>query len=305
MVDGLQVDNVHDGIDLRSADPLDATSGDGWVLRNSYMTYIRDDCIEDDDLSSGTIYDVLWDGCFVGVSAARDGAQPNQSNERITLDHALIRLQLMPSTAYGMDHGFLLKWSPEAPRLTIRNSIFFIEDNAAGEWPPGTILDNVTLVLGRGAGTTPSLDPMPGLRITTDRTIWTAARQDWLNRHGCSGFGTCLDITTPIPPREPEPRCGGRSATSWGTGAADEVTGTAGRDVILGFAGNDRILGKGAKDVICGGRGKDVVVGNGGGDRLLGQQGRDLLRGGGGFDACNGGAGRDRAKQCGATLNVP
>jgi Ca2+-binding RTX toxin-like protein len=305
VVDGLQVDNLHDGINLRSADPSDGTSGDGWVLRNSYMTYMRDDCIENDDLSSGTVRDVLFDGCFVGISAddVHDVA-PDQSHERITLNHALIKLQLMPSVEYGMDHGDLLKWSPEAPRVTIRNSVFFIEDNAAGDWPEGTILENVTLVLGQAAGA-PSLDPMPGLRITRDRQIWTAARQDWLDRHGCSGFGNCPNITTPIPPREPMPRCEKRSATSWGTASRDTLKGTPGPDVILGFAGKDRIFGKGAKDVICAGNGNDVVVGNIGSDRLLGQVGSDLLRGGGGFDVCIGGAGRDRANGCRATLNVP
>jgi hypothetical protein len=44
-VNGLQVDNLRDGIDLRSAVPSNPASGDGWVFRNSYMTYIRDDCI--------------------------------------------------------------------------------------------------------------------------------------------------------------------------------------------------------------------------------------------------------------------
>jgi hypothetical protein len=305
VVDGLQADNVHDGIELRSADPLDATSGDGWVLRNSYMTYIRDDCIADDDLSSGTIYDVLWDGCFVGVSAARDESQPDQSNERITLNHALIRLQLMPSTEYGMDHGDLLKWSSEAPRVTIRNSVFFLEDDAAGEWPRGTILENVTLVLGPGAGATPSLDPRPGLRITSDRQIWTAARQDWLDRHGCTAFGACANITTPTPPGKPAPRCGRLDATTWGTRGRDKLNGTAHADVIAGLAGNDRILGRGAKDMICGGVGNDILQGNARNDRLRGQQGSDVLRGGPGFDVCVGGAGQDRVQACGARRDVP
>jgi hypothetical protein len=305
VVDGLQVDNIHDGINLRSADPSDASSGDGWVLRNSYMTYIRDDCIQNDDLASGTIYDVLWDGCFVGVSAARDADQPDQSNERITLNHVLIRLQLMLSSEYGMDHGHLLKWSPEAPRVTIRNSVFLIEDDSAGEWPPGTTFDNVTLVWNPASGSAPSLEPRPGLRITTDRRVWTAARQDWLDRHGCTAFGACANITTPIPPEKPAPRCGRLDATTWGTRGRDRLNGTARADVIAGLAGNDRILGKGAKDVICGGVGNDILQGNARNDRLRGQQGSDVLRGGPGFDVCVGGAGHDRARACGARRDIP
>jgi hypothetical protein len=200
LVDGFQADNVHDGFQFRSSSPTDPSSGDGWTFRNSFMTYIRDDCIENDDLSSGTVSDVLWDGCFVGFSATRDGTQPDQSSERIVFDHALIRLQEQPAdTSDGLDHGHLLKWSSYAPRPVIRNSVFLIEDNSAGEWPPGTVLENVTLVWAPDSGSAPSLDPMPGLTITTDMSVWENAKADWLAQHGCTSLGNCSHLTDPTP----------------------------------------------------------------------------------------------------------
>jgi hypothetical protein len=196
-VAGFQADNHHDAFQFRSTSPTDPAVGDGWVFEHSYVTYNRDDVIENDDLLSGTVRDVLWDGTHVGFSAARDGSQPDQSTERIVFEDVLIRLQEMPSARYGMDHGHLLKWSSYAPRPVIRNSVFFIEDNHAGEWPPGTVLENVTLVWDPSSGSAPSLEPMPGLTITTDMSVWENAKQRWLERHGCTSFGNCARLLNP------------------------------------------------------------------------------------------------------------
>jgi hypothetical protein len=195
---GLMVDNHHDGFQFRSTQPTDAGVGDGWTFAHSWMRYIRDDCIENDDLTSGVVRDVLWE-CFVAFSAARDGIQPNQPGERILFENVLIELTKMPSAQHGMDHGHLLKWSSGAPAPVIRNSIIRIDDNSAGEWPPGTVLENVVLVWDPTTGSAPSLDPMPGLTITTDQSVWETAKADWLARHGCTSFGSCTRLTDPTP----------------------------------------------------------------------------------------------------------
>jgi RTX calcium-binding nonapeptide repeat (4 copies) len=303
VVNGLQVDNIEDGIELRSADPSNPNSGDGWVLENSYMTYIRDDAVADDDMSTGKIVDVLFDGVYVGFSADRDGSQPDQSSERIVFDHAVIRLQEMPSAQYGMDTGDLLKWHPYAPRPVIRDSVFYVEDSAAGDWPAGTVIENSILVW-NGEGTL-SLGSMPGLRITTNLNVWRAARQDWLDRHGCTSFGNCSRLTDPIPPGTSLTECKGYDATILGTKGEDRLVGTTHRDVIIGLAGNDVISGRGGRDLICSGEGKDVVEGNSGKDRLWGQGEGDALNGGAGFDVCNGGPGRDRGRGCEAEQQIP
>jgi hypothetical protein len=36
---------------------------DGFVLRDSWMSYIRDDCIENDGHAEGTVRGNLFDGC--------------------------------------------------------------------------------------------------------------------------------------------------------------------------------------------------------------------------------------------------
>jgi hypothetical protein len=188
-INAYQADNMEDAINLRSKVPSNPAISDGWMVRNAYIIYNRDDCIEDDHLTSGSVYDVLFDGCFVGFSADDVHAvAPDQSGETIVFDHALIFLQEMPSTqSDGLNSGALLKWDPFAPRPVIRNSVFLIDKpSGAGEWPVNTTLSNVTIVL-NGPGTL-SLNMLPGMTVTSDISVWNNAKADWLTRHGCSAF---------------------------------------------------------------------------------------------------------------------
>jgi hypothetical protein len=109
------------------------------------------------------------------------------------------------------------------------------------------------------------------------------------------GFGTdrgTVRITVSLNP----PKCAGRDATVFGTGANDILTGTSGPDVIAGLRGNDTIRGGGRKDIICGGSGVDRIAGGSGGDRVNGGSGSDRLRGNGGNDRLTGKGGNDRLR---------
>jgi hypothetical protein len=186
VVDGLRADNVEDGI---------APFGDGFVGRNLYFTYIRDDCIENDAVAGGTVSDSLFDGCSMGLSARPSkgfNPRPPPPGETFRLDGVLLRLQPMPRDDEdrppdGLGNGQLFKWSRWSNRLVLRNSIFLVERVSmngvdAMRFPDRTIAKNVTLVW-TGPGDYPA--PVPsGVRVTKDRTVWDAARRDWLARHG-------------------------------------------------------------------------------------------------------------------------
>jgi hypothetical protein len=186
VVDGLRVDNVEDGI---------APFGDGFVGRNLYFTYIRDDCIENDAVAGGIVSDSLFDGCSMGLSARPSkgfSPTPPPPGETFTLDGVLLRLQPMPreernETPDGLGNGQLFKWSRWSNRLVLRNSIFLVERvsmNGPGAmgFPEGTAARNVTLVW-TGPGDYPA--PVPrGVRVVKDRKVWEAARRAWLARHG-------------------------------------------------------------------------------------------------------------------------
>jgi hypothetical protein len=148
----------------------------------------------------------LFDGCFVFLSADDVHAlAPDQSSETIVIDHAVVWHQLQTSeTSPLTDTGRLFKWDPFAPTVVVRNSVFLLDDPpGAGEWPPGTVLENVTIVL-KGPGTL-SLNMLPGMTVTTDFSVWNNAKADWLTRHGCSEFvpgvgASCTQQAYPTPP---------------------------------------------------------------------------------------------------------
>ena len=78
--------------------------------------------------------------------------------------------------------------------------------------------------------------------------------------------------------KPPRRRCGGRIATTVGTGKRDVLIGTPGPDEIFGGGGRDLIKGKGGADRLCGGAGPDLIRGGAGKDRVRGGAGRDRCR---------------------------
>jgi Tol biopolymer transport system component len=90
------------------------------------------------------------------------------------------------------------------------------------------------------------------------------------------------------------PKCGGRTATIFGTNASDVLAGTSGPDVIAGLRGNDTIRGGGRNDIICGGSGADLISAGRGGDRVNGGSGSDRVGGNSGNDRLTGAGGNDR-----------
>lgn len=211
VADGARIDNVEDGVAPRGTEGLFPKDGDGLTLRNLYLTYIRDDCIENDDIVGGVVVDSLFDGCYTGVSEvpSSDSLQwgyPAPQGETLTLDHVLLRLEPMPGprgtndpTALG--HGKLFKWSSVANSLVLRDSVFLVEQKPSGataDFPAGTTATNVTVVW-LGSGSYPGVLPASGVTVTTDRSVWDAARAEWLGRHGCVSFELCSKLHDPDP----------------------------------------------------------------------------------------------------------
>jgi hypothetical protein len=194
-VDGLRVDNTPDGIRPRGTGTF--------TVRNAWLSYVRDDCIENDHLQAGLVEDSLFDGCYVGFSA-RPSENTIQngvdgSGNVWTIRSSLIRLAPMPDPVGGDDdglgHGGFFKWhlwnhptSSLSPKLALYDNVFMAErvgqvgGNRMGT-PPGQIGDcqnNVMVWLGPG--------DFPGVlpdcfTVTTDPMVWDDAVADWLERH--------------------------------------------------------------------------------------------------------------------------
>jgi hypothetical protein len=221
LITGLEVDNIEDGFAPDATDSLNPASGDGWVLRNAWFNYIRDDCVEGDrGQTTGVVSDVLFDGCYVFYSTANSASGlPVQSDEQIIVENSLIFHKLMPSPV-GMgsetvcdnvippdicDTGNLLKWDPDgtAPSILIRNTIILEDDpSGAGTWPAGTVLENVTIVkspLNATETLSLSCTGSNGCTQTTDMSVWNNAVAAWKTRHGCTTFPTCTKLMSPDP----------------------------------------------------------------------------------------------------------
>jgi hypothetical protein len=229
VVNGLRVDNVEDGVAPRDAKDRFPKLGDGFTLKNLYMKYIRDDCVENDDIAGGLITDSLFDGCNTGVSErpSSGNAQwnyPAPAGETLTLDGVLLRLQALPGPRGSNDpnllgHGQLFKWSSVANSLVVRNSVFYVETTPNSDsyfpFPAGTKTENVTIVWG-GSGSFKWSVPA-GTTVTTDRSVWDTARAGWLARHGCTSFTSCSKLYVPDgsgTPSSPSPTPTGSPSSS-------------------------------------------------------------------------------------------
>jgi hypothetical protein len=195
VVTGTRIDNVEDGIATTGIDP------GGISISDVYMTYIRDDCIENDWIVNVTVRDSLFDGCYTAISQRPDpemNPQPAPPDERFTLDGVLMRLQPMPykrarsrcpaNVAGDLGNGGFFKWSPWASHLVVRDSVLLAERASVNckrvmDFPTNAEYHNVTLIW-LGPGDYPGRLPASGVTVTRDRGIWDRARADWLTRHG-------------------------------------------------------------------------------------------------------------------------
>lgn len=185
-IDHPRIFNVGDGIRIRDR-------ADGWTVRNAYLSYVHDDCIENDRLVSGTIDGSFLDGCYVGVSTRRsDGTTYDGHLNTVTLSNSLVRLQAMPTVYSGTaaGSGGFFKWDTSAartsPKLAITNTVFRADQDTNHQdlsLPAGyavTCANNVMVWLGTG--------PFPGslpncFTVTTDRAVWDAAVAGWKGAH--------------------------------------------------------------------------------------------------------------------------
>jgi hypothetical protein len=184
VVDGVRIDNVTDGVRVQEGT---------FTLRGSWLSYVRDDCVENDHLHGGLIEDVLFDGCYVGVSERPgDGTAYDGRAETLTVRRSLIRLQPMPRPPAGpggLGHGGFFKWNPLATSLALHDNVFMAEqDSHTGTLAmPASLTscsNNVMVWLGAG----PFPDPLPScFTVTTDRAVWDDAVADWKAAHPSVG----------------------------------------------------------------------------------------------------------------------
>ncbi len=179
-----------------------------FMISDTYLANIMDDCIENDYITEGVILDSLWDGCHTGISErpSSDRCWVTPPREQLIVDHLLLRLR-----PYELDEGFgygrLFKFAKcaedGAPRthndLVLRCSTFLVPDyrldggTRGMEVPVGTTVDDsdcpgdpTTIVWLGGGSTYPG--NLRGLPIRTlsgaaGKQYWDAKVAEWWSRH--------------------------------------------------------------------------------------------------------------------------
>jgi hypothetical protein len=197
-VRGTRCDNVEDGMKPQESS-VNANNAQ-FYISGTYLTRIRDDCMENDYTVGGVLYDNLWEQCNTGISErpSRDRSWSTPESETLVLDRMLIGLYETPHIEDGevvMGENALFKWSDSGNRVVIKCSLFKVDSvslngESAMAMPAGTVVDdsecpdNPSTIVWLGGGEYPAWTA--GMRVVSDRSVWTDAVDAWKAAHGYS-----------------------------------------------------------------------------------------------------------------------
>jgi hypothetical protein len=196
-IDGARVHNVEDGWQPRELPELSNTGT--MQMRNTYMTAIRDDAIENDNFMPGFIEDSLFDGVFTFLSEQNESGSsavtigPDE-DRYIHITRVYARLYPTSSDGYSKYSPRWFKWKPEGAinhDLIITDSVF-AAGPAIGRWsildfPPGTTFQGTNYVLWLGTPGVYEASIPPGVIFLEGQAAldkWNQVRNHWLTTHG-------------------------------------------------------------------------------------------------------------------------
>jgi hypothetical protein len=182
-----RITNMEDGFEPNPGTTASGNTTDTFLLDGAYMSWIRDDAVENDRVMNGVINDCLFDGVNRFLSEQADSTGTSNPTSVVTVTNCLVHLVPMPNvkSKSGLGYGGAFKWKTGAGSVDVSDTIFLLDQPPiyAKPWPPGTYT-NVTVILGPNyvTSTVPSYLPA-SVTVTSDTTIWHSARQLWLATH--------------------------------------------------------------------------------------------------------------------------
>ena len=195
-VENVRVHNYGDGISFSRGG-----SRESFHITGVWMTHIRDDCVQNDYMYAGVVEDSLLDGCYTAFSAQpHEGAEVSDGSSNVwTIERSLIRLEPMEKVYNDQGlipgHGAFFKWGSDgiSPKLALHDNLFRVDQpsnsNSGLGVPDGKLVscsNNVVVWLGEGDFPNPlpeTFEGQPCFTITTDRTVWDSAVQQWKLYH--------------------------------------------------------------------------------------------------------------------------
>jgi hypothetical protein len=183
-VTGLRVHNIGDGIRI-------VAGAKDFRIAGVHLSFLHDDCVENDQLYSGVVEDSLLDGCYVAFSARPSkGESPDGRRNTETFRDNVVRLQPTPTVYKGRAPGTggFFKWdqSGRGPKLVIEDNVFRADQRPNHQdltVPKGYHVqcrNNVVVWLGKGRYP----DRLPRcFTVTRDRSVWDRAVAGWYAAH--------------------------------------------------------------------------------------------------------------------------
>jgi uncharacterized protein YjdB len=183
-LEGMREFDYGDGITL-------SDSSRNWLIKGVHFKYMRDDCVQNDWLNSGTIDSSLFDGCSTGLSSKPYATTVDGSENLIVVKNSLFRLQHMDQGYEAPGHGGFFKWGETGPMVSLYNNVYRADapSSLGGHTlgPPAGKLkgcaNNVMIWLGSG----PFPEPLPAcytlLTGAAGLAYWDNAVATWKANH--------------------------------------------------------------------------------------------------------------------------
>lgn len=187
VVEGLRMRHVWDAFRV-------SENTEGFVLRRSWISDVRDDCIENDYLNGGTIEDVLLDGCFSGLSTRPPkGETRSTGGAPVVLRGVLMRMQSYIYKGQS-EQGLPFKADAEGPGIEIYDSVVALDGPnivstsrlSIGWTQIGNCRGNVLLWMADTPWPKDFERPPACFRIIEGaqaRLFWQEARRNWIDCH--------------------------------------------------------------------------------------------------------------------------
>jgi hypothetical protein len=192
VIDGIRISRAWDGVRI-------GPESGKVVIRNAWLSDIRDDAVENDNLLEARIIDTLIDGALQGVSLRPNArSKIGASQSRLVITGSLFRLREYPYKGRP-ELGSLIKADPRSPRITITNRVIAIDspqdDTPASSW--ALMLSKLdpsahNLLLWLSDRPVPERLQLPDsgfrlLRGADARAAWNNAKLNWIHCHGRVG----------------------------------------------------------------------------------------------------------------------
>jgi hypothetical protein len=224
----IRVHNVEDGMKAREIPEYSNTAS--FVVRDCYMTAIRDDSVEDDRFEPGRVENCLFDGVHTFISEQNENvgsSDPIGSSESDTIyiDHVYVRLYPTNDTTTETykGGGKWFKWQGrgvENHKLRVSDSVFAVGETPRGGWSNLQIPSQVTWVgsgnfilwLGKpGAYQGPKPAGVTFLEGQAAGDKWIQVRNGWLTSHGLPAQSFAANYDPYLSPLEQIPGSGSPS----------------------------------------------------------------------------------------------